>query len=148
MLALHNLRLGASELRQAIVRIVVVHGGGCDQLVFDKHGRGNRALVQDVETNANDVLSIFFRKVSDRTYKASLGFAQFGSAFWRSVLPHDGAILGASRFLECAQRSQRAGVVDAADQYMPGMRRPQMPPDCFKAGAEFSIAFKISDAAV
>src|SRR4029077_5480458 len=134
ILALNYCSFGSYHLRQAIIRIVVVNRCGGDQLVLHKNGRRDRTLVQDVEADSNNVLAIPFRKVCDRSYKASLGLAQLRSALGRSVLPHDGAVLSTTRFLKRAQSSQSTGVIDAANQRMPGMRRSQMSAHRFKAG--------------
>ena len=70
MFALHAAGFGSRHLGQAIVRVVMIDGSGSDQFVFYKNGRGNRALVQDVEADSNNIFPIAFRKVGDRSNKA------------------------------------------------------------------------------
>jgi len=38
------------QLRQSIVRIVMIHRSGRDELVLDEHRGRNRALIEDIET--------------------------------------------------------------------------------------------------
>src|SRR5260370_41606349 len=97
-----------------------------DELVFHKNRRRHWTLVQNVETHANQVLSVALGKVGHGSYKASLGLAECRSSLPRSVLPHDGAILRSTRLLKSAQGSKSAGIVDAPHHHMPGTRRTQM----------------------
>ncbi len=100
-------------------------------------------MVQDIEADSNDVFSIPFWKESDGSSKTSLGLAQFCSSLGRSVLSHDDTVLGSTRLLKSAQRSQRTRIIDSADHDMSGMRRSQMFSHGLKAGAEFSIPVQI-----
>src|ERR1700683_2110457 len=148
MLALRHGCLRACHLCQTVIGIVMIHGAGGYELMFDENGRWNRPLIQDIQAHSDYVLPIALRKISNRSYKTGLEFAQFCSAFRGSILPHDDAVLGATGLLKCAQRSESAGIGDCTHQHTPGMRRAQMSASRLEAGTQFSISIQITHAAV
>ena len=73
MLAVGSGRIGSDELSQAVVRIVMINCAGCDQLVFDEDCGWRRALVKDIETHSDQVLTITFGEIRHRSNKSRLG---------------------------------------------------------------------------
>ncbi len=65
MLAVGSGRIGSDELGQAIVRIVMVDGSGGDEFVFDEDRGRSMALIKDIETHPDQVLTISFGKIRD-----------------------------------------------------------------------------------
>src|SRR5215469_6430767 len=91
-------RLSSDELRQSVIGIIVIYGSRSDQFVLHEHGRRDRALIQDIETDSNQILAIPFGKVCNRTNEASSRLTQLRAPLRRSVLSHDCAVLCPSRF--------------------------------------------------
>src|SRR5205085_2881195 len=87
-------------LGQTIVGVKVINRAGCDQFVLDKYCWGDRATVQNVETHTDQIPAISLREKSDRAKETRLRLAQFCASFRRSIVPHDGAALAASRLLK------------------------------------------------
>src|SRR4029077_4580255 len=120
------------ELGQAVVGIVVVDSGGCNQLVLDENGGRNLPLVEDIEAHADQVVAVAFGEERDRTDQAGVWFAQFCATFGGGVLSHDGAVFRSSRFLKCAQGSERARIVNRADQNLLSARGTKVATDRLK----------------
>src|SRR5215469_3582948 len=126
----------------------MIHRAGSYEFMLDKNGGRDRTLIQDVKTDANQILPVPFRKIRHRTDKSSLGLTQFGSAFGRRVLPHDNTVVCATGLLERAQCTQRTGIIDGAEQHMSRVGGTQMPAHRFKAEPEFSIPLQVSNSAM
>ena len=71
------------------------------------------------------------------------GLPELRPAFRRCVLAHDGARIGAARFLKRAQGAERARIVDRADQRSPRLAVAQVPPHRLEAFAELAVAVEM-----
>ena len=78
----------------------MIHGSRSNQFVLNENRRRDRPLIQDVETDANQILPITFGKVCDRADESTLVLTQFSASFGRRVLPHDGTVLCPACFLK------------------------------------------------
>ena len=109
---------GTDQLPEAVIRIVVIHRLRSDQLVLNEESGGDLTVVEDVETQADQVVAVPFREISNGPDETGLGNSEFGSAFRRGVLSHYGTAVAATRFLESTQGSQRAWIVYRHHQHM------------------------------
>lgn len=147
-MAVCHCNTSSCELGQPVVGVVVIHGGGRDQLVLNEYGRRNLTLIQYIEADPNQIIAITFREVGHRSHQASVWLAKFCAALWRRVLPHDDAILRASRFLESTQRAEGTGIVDGTHQDVRAPRGSQVPTNRFETRSQIPVAIEISDAAI
>src|SRR5579864_909421 len=99
--------------------------------MLNKYCRRHRTLVQNVETDSDQVFAIALGEVSHRPDESGFGLTQFRPSLGRRVLTDDGAVLGTARFLKSTQRTECAGVIDRSHQYMPRVRGTQMSPHRF-----------------
>ena len=70
--------------------------------MFNEDCRRNWPLIQDVETDAYQILAISFWEIGDGANERCFRLPKFSASFRGRVLSHDGAILFASSFLECS----------------------------------------------
>lgn len=116
--------------------------------MFYENRGGHRALVKDVEADANQILTVPLGEVSHRTDKSRFGLTEFRSPFRRGILPHNDAVLRAARFLKSAEGAKCARIINGPDHHMPGVRETQVLAHGFKAGPQFTVAFQVSHAAI
>ena len=89
--------------------------------MFYENRGGHRALVEDVEADSNQVLTVALGKVSHGTDKSSFGLTEFRSSFRRRILSHNDAVLCPARFLKGTQGTKCARIIDGPNNHMPGV---------------------------
>jgi len=99
----------------------MVDRSGCDELMLDENCRRHRSLIQDVKTDANQVLAIALGKEGHRPNELSLGLTQFRSSFGRCILPHDGAVLFPARFLKGTEGSECTWIINSPYEHVLGV---------------------------
>src|SRR6186713_1045611 len=131
-----------------IVRVDVIDVFRRDELMLDEDGWRNRPAMKDIQGHGDDVGAVLFGEVGDRSDQARAWCAKLGAAFRGRVLTHDRAALAAPGFLQRAQCTERAWVIDRANQKALRTGRPQMSPHGFEALAQLAVPFEIRDLAV
>src|SRR5688500_5885873 len=106
----------AGHLHQLVVRVDVVDVLRRHQLMFHEDRRRHRTAVQDVEREREDLGAVLFREVRDRPDQPRARLAQLLASLGRGILAHHRAAVAAARLLEGAERTERTGIVDRADE--------------------------------
>src|SRR5437867_10867622 len=96
---------------QAIVGIKMIDGSWSYELVIYENRGWDRFLVQNIEADLHQIGTVTFREKSHGTDEPGVCFAHFGAALGSSVLTHDGASIGATRFFERPQGTDGADVI-------------------------------------
>ena len=73
---------------------------GRDELVLNKQSWGDLTVIQDVEAQADQVITVPFWKIGDRANQASLRPTEFRASFTGGILSHNGTTFRSACFFK------------------------------------------------